>query len=763
MGSRDAVRYSFRAFFFLAVFFIAASPLFWLHTQVNPAVVAAGYENATLYQDVYPAFHYGFGRIRLGEVPLWNDKQLCGTPFQPNPSCVVFQPLHLIFAFLPVQTGMALHGFTCLALAGLFFALFVRSLGAGYLPAALGGVAYAFSGAASAVAGHPSAVAALAWAPLLFWALRQYGDEFRHENAALAGISAGLLILSGAAAIAAVFLLLGGLYALYLVFFSQSLDSWRPYRGRAVLHRVEGLVLIALVGLGLSAVQWAPTLVWAWSLDDPLGAIFAPQIHGKLPGSVNDLLAHIVTPRPGSLPQVGYLGAIVLLAVPAAFFHLRARRDVLFFAAVSALTVGAAVVELPAPFHRGHLLFPLLFSLAALAALGFDRLMISGDMDRPPRVGLPALVVVFCSGALLYATTAPSRGRVLVFLLLMAPVVLLRFRWVSVAAGVATAAVMFADLTASGANAYTHPYQDADSWYNRYSSSLRAAEEQALEARVVVSSHVLDFGLPSNTGMLFPLINNADGLLPLTHEQTVWWRRLGRTETGAEPEKGRTGVSPQALSPLLLNYMAVRAVLAAPDGPLYAGQWARPGPPLREVKTDDAVRLFVNQQALPRAYWTPAWRMAEGVASAADILSAEGFPAGRMCVVDRDSPGYPELAKLLPPFQPRADVPEPVMPLDVHCRIVSARPERVMVQAGAPQPGVTVLSDTNMAGWRATLDGRPVPILRVNGIFRGIATPAGPHEIVFEYRPLSYLAGLATSLATLAGLVLAGMIVLVRR
>ena len=763
MGTREVVRYSSRAFFFIAVVFIAASPLFWLHTQVSPAVVAASYENATLYQDVYPAFHYGFGRIRLGEVPLWNDKQLCGAPFQANPSCVVFQPLHLIFAFLPVQTAMALHGFTCLALAGLFFALFVRSLRTGYVPAALGGMAYAFSGAASAVAGHPSAVAALAWAPLLFWALRQYGDGFRHEKAALAGIAAGLLILSGAAAITAAFLLLAGLYALYLVFFSQRLDSWRPYRGRAVLHRVEGLVLIALVGLGLSAVQWAPTLVWAWSLENPLDVIFAPQIHGKVPGSVNDLLAHLITPRPGSLPQVGYLGAIVLLAVPAAFFHPRARRDVLFFAGVSALAVGAAALELPAPFHRGRLLFPLLFSLAALAALGYDRLMISGRVERPPRVWLPALIVVLCSGALLYATAAPSRGRVLVFLLLMAPVVLLRFRWVSVAAGVVTAAMMFADLTASGANTYTHPYQDAGSWYNRYTSSLRTAEEQALEARVVVSGHVLDFSLPSNTGMLFPLIDNADGLLPLTHEQTVWWRRLGRTETGAEPEKGRTGVSPQALSPFLLNYMAVRAVLAAPDGPLYAGQWARPGPPLREIKTDDAVRLFINQQALPRAYWTPAWRMAEGVASAADMLGNDRFPAGRMCVVDRDSPAYTQLAELLPPFQPRQDVPEPVMPPDVHCRIVSAQPERVVVQAGAPQPGVTVLSDTDMPGWRATMDGRPVPILRANGIFRGIATPSGPHEIVFEYRPLSYLAGLATSLATLTGLVLGGLIVLVRR
>jgi len=725
--------------------------------------MSPAYENAHLYQDVYPAFNYGFGRIRAGEMPLWNDKQLCGTPFQPNPACVVFQPLHLVFAFLPVQKAMALHGFMCLALAGLFFALFARSLGAGYIASALGGVAYAFSGAASAAAGQPSAAAALAWAPLLFWALRQYGDGFRYDKAPLAGLAAGLLILSGATAISALFLALAILYALFLAFFPENFEKWRPYRGRALLHRAEGLVLIGLIALGVSAVQWAPTLAWALSLDHPLLALFSPDIQGKTPQSVYNLLAQIVTPHPGNLPQAAYLGAIGLLAAPTALFHLRGRRHAGFFLAAAMLAVGGAGAPLTEAFDRTLLVFPLLFSLAVLTALGFDRLLIPGGDERPPRVWFPAAVVLVCAGALLYAATAPSRGRVLVFLLLMAPVIVLRFRWVSVAGGLAVGLVLFADLTACGANAYSHPYQDAESWFYRRRGAIEAAEAHALDSRVVVSGHVLDFSLPSNAGMIFPLIRSAGGLLPLTHEQTVWWRRLGGAATSAEPANRHAGVSPQAAAPMLLNYMAARAVLAAPDGPFHAGSWARPGPALREIKTDDAVRLFVNEQALPRAYWRPGWRIAEGVAAAADILAKTGFPAGSLCVVDRDSPGYAALREMLPPFHAKPEAVLPAMPPDVRCRIQHDRAERVVIRTEAPQPGVTVLSDTHMPGWHATIDGQPAPILRVNGLFRGIATPAGEHEIVFEYRPLTYRAGLAVSLATLALMALGAVAGLLRR
>ena len=91
-------RYSSRYLFLAAVVFIVAAPVFWQRTQTRPEAVVAAYENADLYQAVYPTFYYGFGRLRAEEVPLWNPKQLCGTPFMANPQ-----------AGVPNRAGSAKH------------------------------------------------------------------------------------------------------------------------------------------------------------------------------------------------------------------------------------------------------------------------------------------------------------------------------------------------------------------------------------------------------------------------------------------------------------------------------------------------------------------------------------------------------------------------------------------------------------------------------------------------------------------------------
>ncbi|MCB0105699.1 MAG: YfhO family protein [Caldilineaceae bacterium] len=62
-----------------------------------------------------------------------------------------------------------------------------------------------------------------------------------------------------------------------------------------------------------------------------------------------------------------------------------------------------------------------------------------------------------------------------------------------------------------------------------------------------------------------------------------------------------------------------------------------------------------------------------------------------------------------------------------------------------------MLSEIWYPGWRATVNGEPVPILRTNGALRGIAVPAGTSQVEMEFSPDSWRAGL---LAAVAGWVL---------
>ena len=64
--------------------------------------------------------------------------------------------------------------------------------------------------------------------------------------------------------------------------------------------------------------------------------------------------------------------------------------------------------------------------------------------------------------------------------------------------------------------------------------------------------------------------------------------------------------------------------------------------------------------------------------------------------------------------------------------------------------------------WSATLDGRPVPILRADYAFQAVPVPAGRHALRLEYHNRWLGRGAAVSLATL-GLLLGALAVRRRR
>jgi type IV secretory pathway VirB2 component (pilin) len=87
--------------------------------------------------------------------------------------------------------------------------------------------------------------------------------------------------------------------------------------------------------------------------------------------------------------------------------------------------------------------------------------------------------------------------------------------------------------------------------------------------------------------------------------------------------------------------------------------------------------------------------------------------------------------------------------------IVAYAPERVVIRAESPADGYLILTDAYYPGWRATLDGEPVGILRADVMFRAVRLPAGEHEVVFTYRSRPFEIGVLISLMTLAGVIVA--------
>ncbi|MCC6797665.1 MAG: YfhO family protein [Candidatus Hydrogenedentes bacterium] len=747
-------RYGALPLFAIAVVFIVLAPVFWNETQVRSASVGEARENADLFQFFYPSYHYAFGRMHEGALPLWNSRQLCGTPLLADARVGVLQPLNLPFLFMSTEHAMALHAFMCLFMMGLFFALLVRAVGVGYLAALLGGMVYAFSGLSAAAMSRPTLAAAMVWTPLLLWAVREYAHRFDTASAIIAGITGALLMLSGAYAFALVVAVVAFVYAV------QSLVVVE--RGSAEFtKRARGLIVIGLVAFGVSAVQWMPTLALALRAANPFSWVWGPQPGGIAPASLGEFFVQAISGRAEVQPRIAYVGVVPLVFIPAAMFHRHRRRDAVLYALLAACAVALAVFfrwRLPLQFPLSALMLPVIVSVALLTAIGADRVFTTRASFRSQSIWLPVMVTLAASVALFLLFGSEVRRYVLPIVPVLLLFAVFRARVLLPLCYVAIGAIVLIDLVNAGRTIYTHPRQDAPACFETYKQALASARDQSLGGRIATSARELDRGLTANIGMVAGL-NSAGGAgLPMSRDQALWHERL-TGEAGSTARPSVSSLSPASANSQLLRYMAARLLIAAPQSPMYEGRWEGKGPALREVSSAGEVRMFVLDDALPRAYWVPRVQVEVGLPATIDALTGENFDATQMCVVDAESKGISDLATLTGASAQQTAAARP----NATCSVEDVSPERVVVRVDAPDNGVTVLCDTFDSGWSASIDGKRAPILKVNGIFRGIATPQGAHEIIFIYRPWSLYVGLTLACVALVWILLQGVRRIVNR
>lgn len=89
---------------------------------------------------------------------------------------------------------------------------------------------------------------------------------------------------------------------------------------------------------------------------------------------------------------------------------------------------------------------------------------------------------------------------------------------------------------------------------------------------------------------------------------------------------------------------------------------------------------------------------------------------------------------------------------DGQARLVSHRPGRVAARVAAARQTAVVLSEMDYPGWRVLVDGAPVQKVLFAGAFVSVEVPAGEHDVLFVFRPLSVLLGAAISLLTACAL-----------
>jgi hypothetical protein len=148
---------------------------------------------------------------------------------------------------------------------------------------------------------------------------------------------------------------------------------------------------------------------------------------------------------------------------------------------------------------------------------------------------------------------------------------------------------------------------------------------------------------------------------------------------------------------------------------------------LRLLRDGDGVRVYENEQALPRARYVAR----VDVRDEADVLPTLARTDHRDHVVVARA----EAAALRNAGSDGTGTAE----------LIVDEPEHVVVRVHASAPGFLFLADEYFPGWTATVNGDPHPIVRANHTFRVVEVPAGESEVAFRYRPLSLRIGAAVS------------------
>ena len=235
--------------------------------------------------------------------------------------------------------------------------------------------------------------------------------------------------------------------------------------------------------------------------------------------------------------------------------------------------------------------------------------------------------------------------------------------------------------------------------------------------------------LPPNVAMRYGLYDARGYDYPIIERYDEFWRATAAGPDEFIPPTSRAEPTSRALRGMSL--LSVTDVMQHPDDPPVR----LPGLTLAYSGPD--ARVYRNRKALPRVFLVGAQRVVRGMDAALRVTTSSGFDARRVAVTERPLAGLP-----------RRPPPRGVG----SARIVAYEDERVAALARARAPSLLVLTDVHYPGWQATLDGRSVPIERVDYLLRGVRVPPGTHRVEFRYEPLSFRIGWIISIAATIGL-----------
>jgi len=176
--------------------------------------------------------------------------------------------------------------------------------------------------------------------------------------------------------------------------------------------------------------------------------------------------------------------------------------------------------------------------------------------------------------------------------------------------------------------------------------------------------------------------------------------------------------------------------------------------------------LFQNKKALGQVQFVRSWEYAESDNAAEQAMLRHGFDPGRHVVLQRNDasstsfwfseiPRDKSLSQALPKDAASSQAAD--------IQNLQTTSSAITFSLDAPCDGYVVFPIPYYPGWKATVDGKRVPIVRANFAFSAIFAPHGHYHIRLFYAPFSVMLGSGLSLIFLGVLAIAGLTGTIRK
>jgi hypothetical protein len=170
-----------------------------------------------------------------------------------------------------------------------------------------------------------------------------------------------------------------------------------------------------------------------------------------------------------------------------------------------------------------------------------------------------------------------------------------------------------------------------------------------------------------------------------------------------------------------------------------------------EPATNGTFALFEFTGTLPRAKLFTHWQVPAKDPAVVSQFITPGLSTNELEAVKATGTNdYLTLKELASPsFDPLqtvllADAPELKLPASAtnsqangsgSVEFTSYNSKDIVLHAKAAAPSVLLLNDKFDPGWKVWVDGKPETLLRCNFLMRGVAVPAGEHQVEFRFVP----------------------------